>query len=442
MPPYLWLLWRSAQNAAASYQRGLWGLWHAVIFPFPGDHLASWLFVARPRFSPLLVLLPFTWAMEAEQRLHVKEFIIQKMSRGLSVSQICHQELIFSFPSCSFWFSVKQQKDSGAFIKEILHLICLHPVYPSFCEKIKFISRSSSEVQEICWAAFIIALWEEEGRPAWSPLETWLTGSLSNFPCLGLTSPVMLPDSSSNSVTHQEYKAVYSLSTWPEGSFPPCSGCCCHLCHREKWAVSTGGSNPKGKTISWAPKCWPWQWSCSTSTRVQQQKRPSAVVAVYEPLQMNWKRSFSSTECFWQWMLHRKLSHAPAFSFPQERVWAECDPSMLSTNACPMFTFRECVSCSNSDRSVSSYSVRWTCVCCWVDGTAQYLLSPPRHPTGSWLLPLSCSSQRLAFSTAFQAEFPEGCWNLESSWLSVLLIFLPSFFSSPFLLFHSMLLAF
>lgn len=101
-----------------------------------------------------------------------------------------------------------------------------------------------------------------------------------------------------------------------------------------------------------------------------------------------------------------------------------------------------CVSCSNSDRSVSSYSVRWTCVCCWVDGTAQYLLSPPRHPTGSWLLPLSCSSQRLAFSTAFQAEFPEGCWNLESSWLSVLLIFLPSFFSSPFLLFHFMLLAF
>lgn len=34
--------------------------------------------------------------MEAEQRLHVKEFVIQKMSRGLSVSQICHRELIFS----------------------------------------------------------------------------------------------------------------------------------------------------------------------------------------------------------------------------------------------------------------------------------------------------------------------------------------------------------
>lgn len=34
--------------------------------------------------------------MEAEQRFHVKEFVIQKMSRGLSVSQMCHQELIFS----------------------------------------------------------------------------------------------------------------------------------------------------------------------------------------------------------------------------------------------------------------------------------------------------------------------------------------------------------
>ncbi|OPJ83220.1 hypothetical protein AV530_010608 [Patagioenas fasciata monilis] len=37
----------------------------------------------------------------------------------------------------------------------------------------------------------------------------------------------------------------------------------------------------------------------------------------------------------------------------QERVWAECDPSMLSTNACPMFAFRGCVSCSNSDREPS-----------------------------------------------------------------------------------------
>jgi len=34
--------------------------------------------------------------MEAEQGLHGKEFVIQKMSCGLSISQICHQELIFS----------------------------------------------------------------------------------------------------------------------------------------------------------------------------------------------------------------------------------------------------------------------------------------------------------------------------------------------------------
>lgn len=65
-------------------------------FPFPGDHLGSRLFGARPRFNPLLVLLPFAWAVEAKQRIHVKEFVIQKMSCGLSVSQICHQEFIFS----------------------------------------------------------------------------------------------------------------------------------------------------------------------------------------------------------------------------------------------------------------------------------------------------------------------------------------------------------
>lgn len=34
--------------------------------------------------------------MEAEQRLHIKEFVIQMMSCGLSASQICQQELIFS----------------------------------------------------------------------------------------------------------------------------------------------------------------------------------------------------------------------------------------------------------------------------------------------------------------------------------------------------------
>lgn len=96
-------------------------------------------------------------------------------------------------------------------------------------------------------------------------------------------------------------------------------------------------------------------------------------------------------------MLHRKLSHALAFfSLPREREYGhECDPSMLSTNAYPTFTFRVCMLCSNSDRSVSSYSVHWACVCCWGDGTGQNVVPPPRHPTGSWLLPLSCSSPRL-----------------------------------------------
>lgn len=41
-------------------------------------------------------------------------------------------------------------------------------------------------------------------------------------------------------------------------------------------------------------------------------------------------------------------------------------PSMLSTNAYPTFTFRVHKFCSNSDRSVSNYSVHWACVCCWV----------------------------------------------------------------------------
>ncbi|XP_040984495.1 uncharacterized protein LOC121233774 isoform X3 [Aquila chrysaetos chrysaetos] len=42
-------------------------------------------------------------------------------------------------------------------------------------------------------------------------------------------------------------------------------------------------------------------------------------------------------------MLHRKLPHALAFfSLPQEREYGhECDPSMLSTNAYPTFTFRK-----------------------------------------------------------------------------------------------------
>lgn len=63
-------------------------------------------------------------------------------------------------------------------------------------------------------------------------------------------------------------------------------------------------------------------------------------------------------------MLHRKLSYALAFfSLPQEREYGhECDPLMLSTNAYPTFTFRVCMLCTNSDRSVSSYSVHWACV--------------------------------------------------------------------------------
>ena len=70
---------------------------------------------------------------------------------------------------------------------------------------------------------------------------------------------------------------------------------------------------------------------------------------------------------------------------------------MLSTNACPTFTFRVFMLCSNSDRSVSSYSVHWACVWCWGVGTGQNVVPAPQHPTGSWLLPLSCSSLGLLF---------------------------------------------
>lgn len=98
-------------------------------------------------------------------------------------------------------------------------------------------------------------------------------------------------------------------------------------------------------------------------------------------------------------MLHRKLFHALAFfSLPQEREYGhECDPSVLSTNAYPTFTFRVCMLCANSDRSISSYSVHCACICCWDDGTGQNMVPLPQHPTGSWLLPLSCSSLRLLF---------------------------------------------
>lgn len=109
-------------------------------------------------------------------------------------------------------------------------------------------------------------------------------------------------------------------------------------------------------------------------------------------------------------MLHRKLSHALAFfSLPQEREYGhECDPSMLSTNAYPTFTFRLCVLCSNSDRSVSSYSVHWACICCWGDGTGQSVVPPRWHPTGSWLLPLSCSSRRLLFLYCISGRVSRG----------------------------------
>lgn len=106
--------------------------------------------MARPRFSPLLVLHPLTWTTEAEQRLHVKEFIIQKMSRGLSISQIRHQELIFSLALILPLVQRETAIDYGAFIKEIFHLISMHHVNPSLSEKMKFISRSYSEVQDIC----------------------------------------------------------------------------------------------------------------------------------------------------------------------------------------------------------------------------------------------------------------------------------------------------
>lgn len=48
---------------------------------------------------------------------------------------------LFPFPRSplgSMWNS----KRTGAFVKEILHLISMHPVHPSFCEKMKFINRS------------------------------------------------------------------------------------------------------------------------------------------------------------------------------------------------------------------------------------------------------------------------------------------------------------
>lgn len=105
-------------------------------------------------------------------------------------------------------------------------------------------------------------------------------------------------------------------------------------------------------------------------------------------------------------MLHRKLFHALAFfSLPQEREYGhECDPSMLSTNAYPTFTFRVCMLCSNSDRSIGSYSVHWACIHCSDDSTGQNMVPPPQHPTGSWLLPLSCSSLRLLFLSCISGK--------------------------------------
>lgn len=102
--------------------------------------------MARARFSPLAVLLPFTWAMGAEQRLCIKEFVIQ-LSCGLSVSQICHQEFIVFL---SFILPLVQcETAEGVWCIYQGDTVQDYPAHPFICE-MTFMSRSCSEVQTTC----------------------------------------------------------------------------------------------------------------------------------------------------------------------------------------------------------------------------------------------------------------------------------------------------
>lgn len=97
----------------------------------------------------------------------------------------------------------------------------------------------------------------------------------------------------------------------------------------------------------------------------------------------------------------------------------------------------------NSDRSVSSYNIHWSCVCSWGDGSGHNAVPPPQHPPGSWLLPLLCSSLKLLFLYCISGRVSIGLLVPGEQ-----LAFCPpnppacSFLSSPFLLLYSGLLAF
>lgn len=99
--------------------------------------------------------------------------------------------------------------------------------------------------------------------------------------------------------------------------------------------------------------------------------------------------------------------------------------------------------CKNSDRSVSSYNIHWSCVCCWGDGSGQNAVPAPKHPPASWLLPLSCSSLKLLFLYCISGRVSRG-FLVPGEQLAFRPPNLPacSFLSSPFLLLHSGLLAF
>lgn len=154
---------------------------------------------------------------------------------------------LFPFP-CSLFGSMWKSKRTGAFVKEILHLISMHSIYSSFCEKMKFVSRSYIEVQEICWDCSSLG---GRGKPimelCWKP---WLIGSLSNFLYLGSTPPVMLPDISLWLMRRIELSILSAPD--PEGFLL----FLLHLaldavvaCTTEKKGQCPLGSNPKRKTI-------------------------------------------------------------------------------------------------------------------------------------------------------------------------------------------------
>lgn len=245
-------------------------------------------------------------------------------------------------------------------------------------------------------------------------------------------------------MTREESIVVHPFSTWPKrvsGSpSPSCSGCCCCLWHRDKKGqYPLEGVTQRGKQCNWSTSAGPGSdpvlpppGSSSRSALLQQWLVISLCKwtgrGVYPPL--NVSDSWCCTGSYFM----------PLPSFPflrREREYGhECDPSMLSTNAYPTFTFRVCMLWGASDRSANVLAFFGMMVL----GRKWYLhLSIPQD-LGFYLY--HAAAWGFFFSTAFQAECPGSCWCLESSEISALPTFPLSFFIFHFHMFHLVLLAF